>query len=65
MCSELSDPGCSSDEPGTNAESLDLFQRFERNLANYNPSQHTLERWLFDPLCWLISAIFLCVLVGT
>ena len=37
--------------------SLDLSQRFERKLAEYNASQNILKRWLFEIVSLAISAI--------
>jgi hypothetical protein len=37
--------------------SLDLSQRFEKKLAEYNASQNILKRWLFEIASLTISAI--------
>ena len=37
--------------------SLDLSQRFEKKLAEYNASQNILKRWLFEIISLTISAI--------
>jgi len=37
--------------------SLDLSQRFERKLAEYNASQNIIKRWLFEIVSLAISAI--------
>jgi len=37
--------------------SLDLSQRFEKKLAEYNASQNILKRWLFEIVSLTISAI--------
>ena len=36
--------------------SLDLTQRIERKLAEYNASQNVFKRWLFELASWCISA---------
>jgi hypothetical protein len=36
---------------------LDLSQRFEKNLAEYNASQNILKRWLFEIVSLTLSAI--------
>jgi hypothetical protein len=42
--------------------SLDLSQRFERKLAEYNASQNILKRWLFEIISLAISTI--CMVGG-
>jgi hypothetical protein len=37
--------------------SLDITQRIERKLAQYNASQSTLKRWLFEILSVTTSAV--------
>jgi hypothetical protein len=37
--------------------SLDLSQRFERKLGEYNASQNIFKRWLFEIVSLAISAI--------
>lgn len=37
--------------------SLDLSQRFEKKLAEYNASQNILKRWLFEITSLTISAV--------
>jgi hypothetical protein len=37
--------------------SLDLSQRFEKKLVEYNASQNILKRWLFEIISLTISAI--------
>ena len=37
--------------------SLDLSQRFEKKLAEYNASQNILKRWLFEIVSLTVSAI--------
>ncbi|KAH6472131.1 hypothetical protein HBI59_025880 [Parastagonospora nodorum] len=44
--------------------SLDIAQRFERKLAEYNASQNILKRWLFEVLSWCISAVCMAAIVG-
>jgi hypothetical protein len=53
-------PGCSVQEKG----SLDLTQRLERKLAEYNASENVFKRWLFEILCWLISALCMGAIIG-
>jgi len=36
---------------------LDLVQRLERKLAEYNGSQNFIKRWLFEITSWLVSAL--------
>jgi hypothetical protein len=49
----------------TRNKSLDFTQRIEKKLAEYNASQNVFKRWFFELLCWLISAVFMCAIVGT
>jgi hypothetical protein len=44
--------------------SLDLTQRLERKLAEYNASKNIFKRWLFEILCWLVSAICMGAIVA-
>ncbi|KAJ4336035.1 hypothetical protein N0V95_008732 [Ascochyta clinopodiicola] len=44
--------------------SLDLTQRIERKLAEYNASESIWKRWLFEITCWFISAASLGAIVG-
>jgi hypothetical protein len=44
--------------------SLDLIQRLEKKLAEYNASQNVFKRWLFEIVCWLVSAACIGVVVG-
>jgi hypothetical protein len=44
--------------------SLDFTQRVERKLAEYNASQNLLKRWLFELLCWSVSAGCMAAIVG-
>jgi hypothetical protein len=44
--------------------SLDLTQRVERKLAEYNASQTLLKRWLFEVLSWSVSACCMAAVVG-
>lgn len=37
--------------------SLDVAQHIERKLAEYNASESAFKRWLFEILCWLVSAL--------
>jgi hypothetical protein len=43
---------------------LDLTQRLERKLAEYNASTNIFKRWLFEILCWLISALCMGAIIG-
>jgi hypothetical protein len=43
--------------PANNKKSLDVTQRIERKLAEYNASQNVFKRWLFEILSWLVSAL--------
>lgn len=43
---------------------MDLTQRLERKLAEFNASQNLLRRWLFKMLSWLIAAICMASIVG-
>ncbi|RYO71935.1 hypothetical protein AA0113_g1646 [Alternaria arborescens] len=43
---------------------LDLSQRFEKNLAEYNASQNILKRWLFEIVSLTLSAICMGVIIG-
>jgi hypothetical protein len=44
--------------------SLDFTQRLERKLAEYNASNNLLKRWLFEILCWVVSALCMGALIG-
>jgi hypothetical protein len=44
--------------------SLDITQRIERKLAEYNTSQNAFKRWLFEILCWLASALAMGAIIG-
>ncbi|CAN9166853.1 unnamed protein product [Alternaria alternata] len=44
--------------------SLDLIQRLEKKLAEYNASQNVFKRWLFEIVCWLVSAACIGVVIG-
>jgi hypothetical protein len=43
---------------------LDLTQRLERKLAEYSASENVFKRWLFEILCWLISALCMGAIIG-
>ncbi|KAH7396714.1 hypothetical protein DE146DRAFT_789374 [Phaeosphaeria sp. MPI-PUGE-AT-0046c] len=43
---------------------MDLTQRLERKLAEYNASQNIFKRWLFEILSWLIAAVCMGSIVG-
>jgi hypothetical protein len=44
--------------------SLDLTQRLERKLAEYNASKNVFKRWLFEIVSWAASALSMCAIVG-
>jgi hypothetical protein len=48
----------------TNKASLDFTQRLERKLAEYNASENAFKRWLFEILCWIISALAMGAIIG-
>jgi hypothetical protein len=43
---------------------LDFTQRLERKLAEYNASENVFKRWLFEILCWLVSAVCMGGIIG-
>jgi hypothetical protein len=47
-----------------NKKSLDLTQRIERKLAEYNTSQNVFKRWLFEISSWLVSACCMGAIIG-
>jgi hypothetical protein len=55
-------PGSSTTE--TEKSSLDLTQRIERKLAEYNASQNLFKKWLFEILSWFVSACCMAAVVG-
>ncbi|KAK1917397.1 hypothetical protein P3342_000110 [Pyrenophora teres f. teres] len=48
-------PSC--DSTPKEKKSLDLVQKLERKLADYNASQNVFKRWLFEITSWLVSAL--------
>ena len=42
---------------------LDITQRLERKLAEYNTSSNIIKRWHFEILTWLVSTLCLCTIV--
>lgn len=44
--------------------SLDLTQRLERKLAEYNASENLFKRWLFEISSWLVAAVCMGAIVG-
>jgi hypothetical protein len=46
------------------ASPLDLTQRIERKLAQYNASNNVLRRWSFEIVCWAVSASSLGAIIG-
>jgi hypothetical protein len=43
---------------------LDIIQRLEKKLAEYNASQNVFKRWLFEIVSWLVSAVCMGAIVG-
>jgi hypothetical protein len=43
--------------PGDDSTLLDISQRIEQKVAQYNTSENVLKRWLFEILSWTTSAI--------
>lgn len=43
---------------------LDLTQRLEKKLANYNASQNIFKRWLIELASWTVSALCMGAIVG-
>lgn len=43
---------------------LDITQKIERKLAEYNASSNFLKRWLFEISSWLVSAVCMGAIVG-
>jgi hypothetical protein len=43
---------------------LDFTQRLERKLAEYNASENVFKRWLFEILCWFVSAVCMGAIIG-
>ncbi|CAN9085882.1 unnamed protein product [Alternaria alternata] len=54
-------PSASDDK---DKRSLDLIQRLEKKLAEYNASQNIFKRWLFEIVSWLVSAACMGAIVG-
>ena len=54
-------PSASDDK---DKRSLDLIQRLEKKLAEYNASQNVFKRWLFEIVSWLVSAACMGAIVG-
>jgi hypothetical protein len=50
--------------PAHEKSSLDLTQRLERKLAEYNASENAFKRWLFEILSWATSAICMGAIVA-
>jgi hypothetical protein len=44
--------------------SLDLTQRLERRLAEYNASTNVFKRWLLEVVSWTISALCMIAIIG-
>ena len=51
------DARASCDSAPKEKTTLDLVQRLERKLAEYNASQNFFKRWLFEIISWLVSAV--------
>ncbi|CAN9105862.1 unnamed protein product [Alternaria alternata] len=58
------DTPSSSTPNGKDKRSLDLIQRLERRLAEYNAFQNVFKRWLFELANWLVSAACIGAVVG-
>ncbi|KAI4674331.1 uncharacterized protein J4E84_010569 [Alternaria hordeiaustralica] len=43
---------------------LDLIQRLEKKLAEYNASQNVFKRWLFEMVSWVVSASCMGAIIG-
>lgn len=56
--------GRGSPSLATNTHALDFTQRLERKLAEYNASENAVKRWLFEILCWCVSAICMGAIVA-
>lgn len=54
----------SEDTANHGKPSLDLTQRLERKLAEFNASSNVLKRWLLEILSWAISALCMGAVVG-
>jgi hypothetical protein len=44
---------------------LDVPQRLENKLAEFNASRNVFKRWFFEITAWVISALCLCAIVTT
>ncbi len=53
----ISRPPPSYSAPSSKKSSLDITQRVERKLAEYNASENIIKRWLFEILSVSTSAI--------
>jgi hypothetical protein len=53
-----------TDFTATKKASLDLTQRLELKLAEYNASDNAFKRWLFEILCWCVSALAMSAIIG-
>ncbi|KAF1936136.1 hypothetical protein EJ02DRAFT_414481 [Clathrospora elynae] len=58
------DTSDSLDSNANTKSSLDLTQRLERKLAEYNASDYFFKRWLFEIASWLVSALCMGTVVG-
>jgi hypothetical protein len=48
----------------TEKSSLDLTQRLEKKLAEFNASDNIFKRWILEITCWAISALCMSAVVG-
>lgn len=51
-------------EKSQEKSTLDIAQRFERRLAQYNSSQNIIKRWFFEIMSWVASAICMGAMIG-
>jgi len=50
--------------PAENKGPLDLTQRIEKKLAEYNASQNVFKRWVFEISSWCVSLFCMAAVVG-
>jgi hypothetical protein len=53
------------DRPALANTKLDVPQRLENKLAEFNASRNVFKRWFFEITAWVISALCLCAIVTT
>jgi hypothetical protein len=54
----------SSDTAKKDERSLDITQRIEKKLAEYNASENVFKKWLFEIISWCVSLICMASIVG-